>query len=72
MYALEDCGSSYDAPPSICRHVTSALFPCHSKIYHLLCTTGLFKNVVAQFIGQFVLDESGNYKNLEVKYEDNP
>jgi hypothetical protein len=27
--------------------------------------------VLAQFVGGFVPDESGNYKNLEVKYEDN-
>ena len=30
----------------------------------------LFKNVVAQFIGQTMPDESGNYKNLEAQYLD--
>jgi hypothetical protein len=41
--------------------VISALFSCHNKIYHLPRNPGSLLGIVAaQFIGRFVLDESGS------------
>ena len=57
MNASEGCGSYYDVQPNTCRHVISALIPCQSKIDSACPNPGLFKNVVAQSIGQ--LDSSG-------------
>jgi hypothetical protein len=64
--AIEDCVSFPDAQPSISRHVTWALFPCRSKFYHLLQNLGLFKNIVAQFIGQLRLMNQATTKMPEI------
>ena len=66
MYASKGYGGSYDAQPSIYRYVNWSLFSCHSKFYHLLQNLGLFKNVVAQFIGQLCLMNQATTKMPEI------
>jgi len=49
--AIDDCVSSRDAQPGTYINVNWALFSCRSKINPPFRNPGLFKNVVAQFIG---------------------
>ena len=71
MCASESCGSSCDTQSSTYRNVKWALSSCNSKICQLFSHKSSLLSVITQFAGGFVPDESGNYKNLEVKYEDN-
>jgi len=61
MGASGDCISPHQIQLDTYTRVISALFSCHNKIYHLPRNPGSLLGIVAaQFIGRFVLDESGS------------
>jgi len=69
--AMEDFVSFPYYESSIYRHLTWALFPCHSKISSSIRDLRLFKTEVTEFVGSLITDTPCCCKNLEVKYEDN-
>ena len=71
MCASEDCDSSHDGEPIIYRRANWVLFLATVKSTPFLATQGCLKNAVTQFIGRFVPDELDDYRNLDVRYEDN-
>ena len=52
MCAAESCGSLCGAQSSTYRHVSLALFPCHSRISPPYQNPKLFAKVIAQFAGR--------------------
>jgi hypothetical protein len=45
LCASEGCGNSRHTEPTMCRHMTSALFFCHGKAYRLFRNPGLLPDV---------------------------